>query len=163
METRLLILVGLAMLIGCTSPPQKSEDNMKGAVSYLNPEGLHRNPAFSQVVVASGRTRTVYVGGQDAVDASGTIVGKGDIGAQAAQVARNLQVALASADARVEHVVKWTIYVVQGQPVGPAMGAFQQVLGQLANPPTITVLFVTALAHPEFLLEVEAVAVVPEE
>lgn len=49
------------------------------------------------------------------------------------------------------------------QPVGPAMGAFQQVLGQLANPPAITVLFVTALAHPEFLLEVEAVAVVPEE
>jgi enamine deaminase RidA (YjgF/YER057c/UK114 family) len=43
------------------------------------------------------------------------------------------------------------------------MGAFQQVLGQLANPPAITVLFVTALAHPEFLLEVEAVAVVPEE
>jgi enamine deaminase RidA (YjgF/YER057c/UK114 family) len=43
------------------------------------------------------------------------------------------------------------------------MGAFQQVLGQLANPPTITVLFVTALAHPKFLLEVEAVAVVPEE
>ncbi len=76
METRLRILVGLAMLIGCTSPPQKSEDNMKGAVSYLNPEGLHRNPAFSQVVVASGRTRTVYVGGQNAVDASGTIVGK---------------------------------------------------------------------------------------
>ena len=165
METRFLILVGLAMLtgVGCASPPEKSEDDMKGTVSYLNPEGLHRNAAFSQVVVASGPTRTVYVGGQNAVDTSGTIVGKGDIGAQAAQVARNLQVALASADARVEHVVKWTVYVVQGQPVGPAMGAFQQVLGPLPNPPTISVLFVTGLAHPDFLLEVEAVAIVPEE
>lgn len=136
---------------------------MKGAVSHLNPEGLHRNPAFSQVVATSGRTRTVYVGGQNAVDSFGTIVGKGDIGAQAAQVAKNLQVALASADARVGHVVKWTIYVVQGQVVGPAMGAFQQAFGALPNPPTISVLFVTALAHPEFLLEVEAIAVVPEE
>jgi enamine deaminase RidA (YjgF/YER057c/UK114 family) len=136
---------------------------MKGTVSYLNPEGLHKNPAFSQVVATSGRTRTVYVGGQDAVDASGAIVGRGDIAAQAAQVAKNLRVALAAADARVEHVVKWTVYVVQGQAVGSAMRAFQQEFGTLSNPPTISVLFVTALAHPEFLLEVEAVAVVPEE
>ena len=136
---------------------------MKGTVSYLNPEGLHRNPAFSQVAVTRGRTRTIYVGGQNAVDTSGTVVGRGDIGAQAAQIARNLQLALASADARVENVVKWTVYVVQGQPVGPAMGAFQQVLGPLQNPPTISVLFVNALAHPDFLLEVEAIAVLPEE
>jgi enamine deaminase RidA (YjgF/YER057c/UK114 family) len=142
---------------------QNPEDVMKGTVSYLNPQGLHKNPAFSQVVAIRGRTRTVYVGGQNAVDAAGAIVGKGDIGAQAAQVARNLQVALASADARVDHVVKWTVYVIQGEPLGPAMGAFQQVLGPLPNPPTISVLFVTALAHPEFLLEVEALAVVPEE
>jgi enamine deaminase RidA (YjgF/YER057c/UK114 family) len=139
------------------------EDVMKGAVSYLNPEGLHRNPAFSQVVATRGLTRTVYVGGQNAVDASGTIIGAGDIGTQAAQVARNLQVALASADARIEHVVKWTVYIVQGHHIGPALAAFQQVLGPLRNPPTTSVLFVAALARPEFLLEVEAVAVVPEE
>lgn len=136
---------------------------MKGTVSYLNPEGLHRNPAFSQMVVTSGSTRTIYIGGQNAVDSSGTIVGKGDIGAQAMQVAKNLQVALESANAHVGHIVKWAIYVVQGQPVGPAMGAFQRVFGTLPNPPTVSVLFVTALAHPEFLLEVEAIAVVPEE
>jgi enamine deaminase RidA (YjgF/YER057c/UK114 family) len=159
----MLMLVGVAMLIGCAAPPDDPEDHMKGTVSYLNPEGLHKNPAFSHVVATRGRTRTIYVGGQNAVDSSGTIVGEGDIGAQAAQVARNLQVALASAGARVEHVVKWTVYVVQGQPVGPAMGAFHQVVGALPNPPTISVLFVTALAHPAFLLEVEAVAVVPEE
>lgn len=137
--------------------------SMRGTVSYMNPQGLHRNPAFSQVVVTSGCTRTIYVGGQNAVDSSGAIVGKGDIGAQAAQVARNLQIAVASVDARVEHIVKWTVYLVQGQAVGPALGAFQQVLGPLPTPPTISVLLVAALAHPEFLLEVEAVAVVPED
>jgi len=163
METRLLILVGLAMLGGCAAPSHSPEDHMKGTVSYLNPEGLHRNPAFSQLVATRGRTRTIYIGGQNAVDSSGTIVGEGDIGAQATQVATNLQVALAAADAHVGHIVKWTVYVVQGQPVGPAMGAFQQAFGALPNPPTISVLFVTALAHPKFLLEVEAVAVVPEE
>jgi len=137
-------------------------EDMKGTVFYLNPEGLHKNPAFSQVVVTSGRIRTVYVGGQNAVNSS-AIVGRGDIAAQAAQVAKNLRVALASADARVEHVVKWTVYVVQGEAVEPAMRAFQQEFGTLPKPPTISVLFVTALAHPEFLLEVEAVAAVPEE
>ena len=136
---------------------------MKGYVSYLNPDGLHRNPAFSQVVVTSGRIRTVYVGGQNAVDAVGGIVGKGDMRAQAEQVAKNLRVALASADARVEHVVKWTVYVLHGQPLGPAMAAFQQVFGQLLNPPTIPVVFVAGLAHPDFLLEVEAVVVILEE
>ena len=136
---------------------------MKGTVSHLNPEGLHRNPAFSQVITTSGHTRTIYVGGQNAVEPSGTIVGKGDIGVQAKQVARNLQLALAAANVGIEHVVKWTVYVVQGQPLGPAMGAFQQVLGPLPKPPTISVLFVAGLAHPDFLLEVEATAVVPEE
>ena len=141
----------------------QDEDRTKGTVSYLSPEGLHRNPAFSQVVVTTGPTRTVYVGGHNAVDVSGAIVGKGDIGAQAAQVAKNLRVALEAADARVEHVVKWTVYVVQGQPLGPAMGGFQQVLGELPNPPVISVLYVAGLAHPDFLLEVEAIAEVPEE
>lgn len=136
---------------------------MKGTVAYLNPDGLHRNPAFSQVVVTGGRTRTIYVGGQNAVDSTGTIVGKGDIGVQAAQVARNLQVALAAAGAGPQHVVKWTVYVVQGQSVGPAMGGFRQVLGQPPSPPAISVLFVSALAHPDFLLEVEAIAVLPEQ
>jgi enamine deaminase RidA (YjgF/YER057c/UK114 family) len=136
---------------------------MKGTMSHLNPEGLHKNPVFSQVITTSGNTRTIHVGGQNAVDPSGTIVGKADIGVQAKQVARNLQVALASANAGIEHVLKWTVYVVQGQPLGPAMGAFQQVFGPLSKPPTISVLFVAGLAHPDFLIEVEATAVVPEE
>ncbi len=158
MKTHFLPLAGLLLLAACV--PQ-DRNQTKGAVTHLNPDGLHRNPAFSQVVVASGRTRTVFVGGQNAVDSSGAIVGRGDIGAQATQIATNLQIALAAAGAGVEHIVKWTVFAVQGQPVDPAMRAFQQVFGEMPAPPAISVVFVSALAHPEFLLEVEAIAVVP--
>ena len=61
---------------------------MQGSVQHLNPDGLHKNQAFSQAVVASGNVRTVYVGGQNAVDASGNIVGKGDLKAQSEQDSR---------------------------------------------------------------------------
>lgn len=135
---------------------------MGGTVEYRNPAGLHRNPAYSQMVVVSGPARTIYVGGQNAVTADGTIVGQGDLTAQAEQIFANLQVALADAGADLGHIVKWTIYVVKGQPAFPAIAVFQRVWGQRPNPPAITVLYVDALAHPEYLLEIEAIAVVPE-
>ena len=115
------------------------------------------------LVVATGDIRTVYVGGQNAVDSSGAIVGQGDIAAQAEQVATNIEIALAAAGAEKSHVVKLTVYVVQGHQLGQAMQAFASVWGAPHYPPTISVLFVSALAHPDFLLEVDAIAVVPEE
>jgi enamine deaminase RidA (YjgF/YER057c/UK114 family) len=138
------------------------QETAKGIVQYLNPDGLHRNPAYSQVVVASGSVKTVYVGGQNAVDATGAIVGKGDIRAQAEQVFRNLQIALAAGGASLEHVIKWNVYVVAGQPPQPAFEVFQRVWGNRPNPPLITVLYVSGLANPDYLMELEAVAVVPQ-
>lgn len=135
---------------------------MNGSVQYLNPDGLHKNPAFSQVVVASGNVKTIYVGGQDAVDASGNIVGKGDIKAQSEQALQNVQTALAAAGAKLEHVVKWNIYIVQGQPLLPGFEAFQRMWGNRPSPPAITGLFVAELAHPDFLVEIDAIAVVPQ-
>lgn len=132
------------------------------SVEYMSPDGLHKNPAFSQVVVASGQVRTVYVGGQNSVDSSGNVVGKGDIGRQAEQAFKNLEIALSAAGARLENIVKWTIYVVQGQPLQPGFEAFQRVWGHRPRPPLVTVLFVAGLANPEFLLEIEAIAVIPE-
>ncbi len=163
MRIRLLMFGALIAVVGCTASTRDGEDNMESSVAYLNPEGLHRNPVYSQVAVTSGRVRTIYVGGQNSVDAKGEVVGKNDIGAQAAQVAKNLQAALAGAGARAEHVVKWNVYVVQGQPPAPAMEAFHKTLGPLPNPPTITVLYVAGLANPDYLLEVDAVAAVPEK
>lgn len=131
-------------------------------VQHLNPEGLFRNPAFSQAVSVSGPHRTVYVGGQNAVDAAGNIVGSGDIGAQSRQVYANLRLALAAAGADLEHVVKWTVYAVEGQPIEPGLAAFQEAWGTRQDPPAISVVFVSSLGNPEFLVEIDAIAVVPE-
>jgi enamine deaminase RidA (YjgF/YER057c/UK114 family) len=132
-----------------------------GTVEYLNPDGLNKNPAFSNVIVVTGAAKTVYIGGQDAVDESGNIVGKGDIKAQTEQILHNLQVALSAAGAGIEHVVKWNIYVIQGQSVQPGFEVFQRIWGDRPNPPAITVAFVAGLAHPDFLAEIAAIAVVP--
>jgi enamine deaminase RidA (YjgF/YER057c/UK114 family) len=131
-------------------------------ITHINPEGLHKNRAFTQAIVTRGHVKTVYVGGQDAVDASGNIVGKGDIKKQAEQVLKNLQVALAAAGANLEHVVKWNIYIVQGQSAQAGFKVFQSVWGNQPNPPTITMVFVAGLAHPDFLMEMDAVAAIPE-
>jgi enamine deaminase RidA (YjgF/YER057c/UK114 family) len=130
-------------------------------VEHLNPEGLARNPAFTNVVAVTGAATTVYVGGQNAVTATGEVVGKGDLGAQTEQIFHNLQAALAAAGAELEHVIKWSIYVVDGQPLGPAFEVFQRVWGRRPNPPLITLVRVAGLAQPDFLAELEAVAVVP--
>ncbi|MGQ0568106.1 MAG: RidA family protein [Armatimonadota bacterium] len=132
-----------------------------GRVEHLNPPGLHRNPAFTNVVAVSGPAKTVYVGGQNAVSASGEIVGKGDIGAQAGQIFRNLEIALAAAGATLEHMIKWNINVVHGQPLQPAFEVFQRVWGRRPNPPLITLAMVSALAQPDFFVELDAVAVIP--
>ena len=134
----------------------------RGRVQHLNPEGLNKNPAFSQVIVVSGPAKTIYVGGQDAVDGSGAIVGKGDLEAQSEQVLANVQIALAAAGAGLEHVVKWGVYIVVGQDLRAGFAAFQRAWGGRPNPPTVTMSFVAGLAHPDFLVEIDAVAVVPE-
>ena len=136
---------------------------MAGMVQHLNPGGLHRNPAFTQVVSVSGSAKTVYVGGQNALDADGEVVGKGDLTVQTDQIFRNLENALRGAGAQLEHVIKWTVYIVQGQDIHSGFGVFGRVWGERPNPPAITVLVVAGLANPEFLAELEAVAVVPEE
>jgi len=132
-----------------------------GRVEFLTPEGLPRNPAFSNVAVVPGSVRTIYVGGQDAVDAEGRVVGIGDIAAQTEQVLRNLRPALAAAGAGPEHVAKWNLLVVEGQDLRAGFAAFQRVWGQRPNPPVITGAFVKGLAHPDFLVEMDAIAVVP--
>src|SRR5262245_27203749 len=65
---------------------QTKSTRIRGEVKYINPNELPKNPAFTNVVTVTGSVKTVYVGGQDAVDASGAIVGKGDLKAQTEQI-----------------------------------------------------------------------------
>jgi enamine deaminase RidA (YjgF/YER057c/UK114 family) len=142
------------MTVGASTP-------VDGGVEFLNPDGLPKNPAFSNVAVVSGSVRTIYIGGQDAIDAEGNVVGAGDIAAQTEQVLRNLRTALAAAGAGPEHVVKWNVFIVDGQDFRAGYAAFQRVWGDRPDPPVITAAMVKGLAHPDFLVEMDAIAVVP--
>lgn len=133
-------------------------------VSPITPAGLAQPPTHHQVSLATG-TRTIYVAGQVATDADGATVGAGDLAAQVEQVYRNLVLALAGAGATFDDVAKLTLYMIDLNPetMGrgiEAMFQARQALGITATPP-LTGIGVSALASPEYLLEIEAVAVLP--
>jgi enamine deaminase RidA (YjgF/YER057c/UK114 family) len=67
-------------------------------LEHLRPSGLHHNPAYSHVVVASG-ARTIYIAGQVSTDEEGRVVGGGDFAAQTTQVMHNLGLAIQAAGA----------------------------------------------------------------
>jgi enamine deaminase RidA (YjgF/YER057c/UK114 family) len=138
-----------------------SDQRPNGSVEYINPEGMHKNRAFTQVVVATNPTKTIYIGMQNAVSAQGEIVGKGDIAAQTEQIIKNIEMCLAAAGAGPEHLVMWTIYVQHGQPLIPAVEVGMRWLGNRSNPPANNVIFVPAFSPPDFLIGIEAIAVVP--
>lgn len=135
---------------------------MSSEIQFINPDGLSKNPAFSQVVI-TGKGKTIYVGGQDAVNEKGEIIGQGDLAKQTEQVMINLRTALAACGADFNNLVKLTIYIVQGQDLRQGFQASQKFLGNAKNPPAISGLFVSALARPGLLVEIDAVAFIPEE
>lgn len=129
-------------------------------IEHLRPKGLFHNPTFSQVVTASG-TKTIYISGQVSIDENGALVGAGDLAAQAEQAMRNLGLALAAARATFADVVKITTYVVNYTPEQRAViGKARAPFFAGGEPPASTLLGVSALALPDWLIEIEAVAVV---
>jgi enamine deaminase RidA (YjgF/YER057c/UK114 family) len=128
-------------------------------IEHLNPDTLHKNPAFSQGVAIEGAAKLIYVGGQNGITADGALAGD-DIATQTEQALRNVLEVLKSAGASQENVVKLTIYVVAGQDIRAGFGATQQVWG--AYPTAVSVIIVAGLAVPGALVEIEAVAAVAE-
>jgi enamine deaminase RidA (YjgF/YER057c/UK114 family) len=137
-------------------------ETVKAQVNHINPETLHFNPAFSQVVTVSGPVRTVYVGAQTAVDREGEIVGKGDIAAQTEQALRNIQTCLDAAGAETSDVIQLTMFVAQGSDLQSAFAAVLRWWGNRPNPPLNNVVHVAGLHPPAFMISIGAVAVVPE-
>lgn len=132
-------------------------------VEHLNPPKLNRNPLFSQAVVVSGAARTVYIGGQNGVGSTGAVVAQGDMTAQVEQAFENLNMVLEAAGGTLQDIVKWTIYVVGGHDIRPSLAVFARRWGTASPPPTITVVTVASLANPDFLVEIDAIAVVQGE
>jgi len=126
------------------------------AVEHIQPDGLSRPPAYSQVVKAGN---TIYIAGQVSQDEHGQVVGAGDIVAQANQVFENLAKALAAAGAGFGDLVKITTYVTDPRYREALRDVRSTYLGS-APPPASTLVVVAGLAQPEYLLEVEAIAVI---
>lgn len=128
-------------------------------IRRIQPEGLVANPAYTQVVEAKG-SRTVYISGQVSAGPDGKLVGSGDLGAQTTQVMQNLQTALAAVGATFADVVKITTFVVGYEPEHRAIiGAARTPFFPAGEPPASTLVGVSALAAPGWLIEIEAVAV----
>ena len=129
-------------------------------LEHHRPSGLLNNPNYSHTVVASGG-RTVYIAGQVPTDAEGKLVGGNDLGEQTAQAMKNVGIALAAGGASYENIVKLTTYVVNYKPehraiIGKARGAHFTK----GPPPASTLVGESALAMPEWLVEIEAIAVI---
>ena len=135
---------------------------MKANVQFINPEELMKNPAFSQVVTTQGSGKTIYIGGQNAVNAKREIIGKGNLQQQTQQVMENITTALSACGATLKDIVKLNINIVQGQNAYEAFLVSQKFVDGI-NPPAITVLFVAGLANADFLIEIEATAFVGDE
>ena len=128
---------------------------------YLNPNSLFPSlpHGFSQVVIATGR-KMVFISGQTAWDLRKNIVGGDSVLEQARQAFRNLETAMGAAGGTLKDVVALRIYVVDYQAEsGTAVGTALREFFSPENPPASTWIGVSALAVPEFLIEIEATAV----
>lgn len=127
--------------------------------TYLNPDGMHVNPAFSQVVRVPAGFDTIYVGGQNGVGPDGAVVGPG-LGEQATQAMLNLQASLKAAGAELDDVIKWTVLIVEGGSIQEGFAAVAAFI-PASDPPAITSAFVSGLGVRGALVEIEAIAAVP--
>ena len=130
-------------------------------IRHVQPAGLENNPRYSHAVVVEPG-RMVYVSGQVARDASGKVVGAGDMRAQAKQVFENLKIALEAAGSDLAHVVRLNSYLTDMGQMAAYRDVRTEYLAGLAHPPASTTLGVSRLVDPDLLLEVEAIAVVAE-
>ncbi|MEU0006760.1 RidA family protein [Streptomyces sp. NPDC006314] len=130
---------------------------MSGPIRISAPDGVAPSAHYSHVVSATGRF--VAVSGQLALDEDGHLVGEGDPAAQARQVFENLRRCLAAAGAGFEDVVKLTYFVTDMAHM-PAIRAARAAHLPDDRLPASSAVRVAGLVAPEFLLEVEAIAVV---
>lgn len=129
------------------------------AIQRIRPEGLVASPAFSHVAVVPPGATTIYVGGQNSVDAQGSLVGGSDVAAQSARALENAKTALAAAGASIGDVVQWTVLFVSGADIA---AGYRAIAAELASdePALVTAALVAGLGVPGALVEISAVAAV---
>lgn len=156
--TAVITLAGLAAGVGFATVGPSAQGS-RSVIQRTNPPGLSTPTGYSHVVSAKGG-RTVYVAGQVAFDAKGQLVGRGDLTAQTRQVFANLAVALKAAGATFNDVVKTNYFMLDASQVQVIRDVRSDYFkGEL---PASTLVEVRRLANPDFLIEIEVIAVVPD-
>jgi enamine deaminase RidA (YjgF/YER057c/UK114 family) len=131
-------------------------------VDFRNPPQLCPTFGWTHVVSVTGG-KTVYISGQVAVNEQGELVGRGDLRAQTEQAFRNIELALAAVGATFRDVVKTNLYVVGLKPEHvPMIREIRSRYVSKEHPPSSTLVGVSALVGPEWLIEIEATAVLRE-
>jgi reactive intermediate/imine deaminase len=156
----LLPILLLSIVASAAQRADRSRSAKRPNIRFINPTTMAKPTGYTHVVeVSSGRT--IYIAGQVALDRSGNVVGKGDFRAQTQQVFENLKAALEAAGASFNDVIKLNNYVVDMTQIQ----ALREVRNKYINtekPPASTAVEVRRLAREEFLIEIEAIAVVPQ-
>jgi enamine deaminase RidA (YjgF/YER057c/UK114 family) len=130
-------------------------------IRRLNPSELGAPPGYSQIVeVRAGRI--IFIAGQTALDRNGDLVGKNDFAAQAEQVFRNLGAALQAVGCTADNLVKLTVFLRDMAHLSAYREARNRFFATVSPPaaPAITLVEVSKLYGPDFLIEIEAVAAI---
>jgi len=148
-------------ILMCTVFAAAITAHAQSANQFLKPDGLASTPAYSQVVVSTPG-KIIFVAGQVGTDKEGKIVSN-DLQAQAKQAFENIRTALAAAGATFDDVVKINWYVKNYKPeMRTMLRDVRTGYTSKENPPASTLIGVTSLATDEYLVEVEAIAIVAE-
>lgn len=132
---------------------------MKFDVRYSNPAGLWTSPRITQMVEVQG-ARMIYLSGQTPTDADYK-VRSSDFRRQAHSVYDNIELALRSAGATLQSIVKTTTYLTKAEDIAVLREVRMERYKDLQSPPANTLLVVSRLAEPEFLIEIDVVAALP--
>ena len=140
--------------------PASAQAQVGTNVRHSNPPGMTQPAAYSQVVEINGPHRLIFVAGQTGVDASGKAAQ--GFRAQAVQAFTNIKTALASVGGSMDHVVRLTTYLTDIQQDADAYREVRaSFLPNKSALPASTLLQVVRLADPSYLIEVDAIAILP--
>jgi enamine deaminase RidA (YjgF/YER057c/UK114 family) len=133
--------------------------DMTPRITHLNPTELGTPPGYSQIVEVTAR-RMIFIAGQTALDADGHLIGKNDFAAQAGQVFENLGIALRASGCTAGNLVKLTVFLTNMDNLARYREARNRFFASVTPPaaPAVTLVEVSRLYGPDFLIEIEAIA-----
>jgi len=152
------ILMIVLLLINVSSLAQTNN-----TVQFINPSTLSTPKGYSQAAVVDlGTSTMVIVSGQVALDSTGNLVGKGDVGKQTEQVFANIQKVVTAAGGTMDNIVKLGYFTADVTQIAAIRTARDKFINT-QHPPASTLVQVSKLFRDDILIEVEATAIIPKK